>query len=114
MPFCPKCSYEYEQDVKKCPDCNVKLVDALPETQEEELTDEEYVGLYALPGQVYAEMVKEALEKEGIPSVLKNDVISSGLLVKGTDVAGNSSQLYVLKKDKKRAEEILHSMMDHI
>ena len=114
MPFCPNCTYEYVDDVKECPDCHVSLVAALPKKKEEVLSDEEYVGLYALPGQVYAEMVKEALEKEGIPSMIKTDVISSGLLVKGTDVAGNLCQLYVLKKDKKRAETILHTMMDHL
>jgi hypothetical protein len=115
MPFCPKCSYEYEKDVVECPDCNEKLVDELPaEPSEEKLTAEDYVGLYSLPGQVYAEMVQEALKKEGIQSVLKNDVLSSALLIKGTDVPGNRCRLYVLKKDKERAEIILHSMMDHI
>ena len=114
MPFCPKCKYEYAEGVKTCKDCGETLVESLPPDNEEELSEEEYVGLHSLPSQLYAEMVQEALEKEGIRSVLKNDVISSGLLVKGTDMAGNRCQLFVLKKDKKRAETILHTMMDHI
>lgn len=114
MPFCPQCFYEYVDGVKDCPDCHVPLVDALPDPQKKSLVEEEYVGLYSLPGQVYAEMVKEALEKEGIQSVLKTDVMSSGLLVKGTDMAGDRCQLFVLKKDKQKAENILHTMMDHI
>src|SRR4030042_1563431 len=31
MPFCPQCGYEYEEKVKVCPDCEVKLVDQLLE-----------------------------------------------------------------------------------
>ncbi len=114
MPFCPQCKYEYVDGVQECPDCRIPLVAELPEEDKEKLTEEEYVGLHPLPSQLYAEMVQEALEKEGIQSVLKTDVISSGLLVKGTDVAGNRCQLFVLQKDKERAAEILHTMMDHI
>lgn len=114
MPFCPQCKYEYKDDVKECPDCHVPLVAELPKQSEQKLSKEEYVGLHPLPSQLYAEMVQEALEKAGIPSVLKTDMISSGLLVKGTDVAGNRCQLFVLQKDKKRADAILHTMMDHI
>ncbi len=114
MPWCPNCHYEYVDEVKECPDCNIALVDSLPEEKQEALNEEEYVGLYSLPSQLYAEMVQEALEKEGIRSLLKTDVISGGLLVKGTDVAGNRCQLFVMKKDRKKAEIILHTMMDHI
>ena len=31
MPYCPKCRDEFEDWVKVCPDCNVTLVDELPE-----------------------------------------------------------------------------------
>lgn len=114
MPFCPQCSYEYVEGVKECPDCHVPLVDELPKRSEKPLHEEEYVGLHPLPGQLYAEMVQEALEKEGIQSMLQTDMMSGGLLVKGTDVAGSRCQLFVLQKDKEKAENILHTMMDHI
>lgn len=29
MPFCPKCKYEYEKEIKTCPDCGSELVDEL-------------------------------------------------------------------------------------
>jgi hypothetical protein len=29
MPYCPKCRYEYRSGVKKCEDCDVRLVDTL-------------------------------------------------------------------------------------
>ena len=31
--FCAKCSYEYREGFYVCPDCNVDLVDKLPEKQ---------------------------------------------------------------------------------
>ncbi|MBN1560051.1 DUF2007 domain-containing protein [candidate division KSB1 bacterium] len=114
MPFCPECHYEYVSGIARCPDCNVSLVDELPEDEGGDPSEKEYIELHPLPGHIYAEMVKEALEKAGIPCMLIPDVISTGLLVKGTAVPGNQVRIRVLKNDAARAEEILHTMMDHI
>jgi hypothetical protein len=92
----------------------VALVEELPEELKGDASEKEYVELHPLPGQVYAEMVKEVFDKEGIQCMLITDMISTGLLVKGAAVTGNEVRLRVFKKDKKRAQEILHSMMDHI
>ena len=111
MPFCPNCRYEYEAGILKCPDCSVKLVDELPEVLA--ATEEEYVELHTLPGKVYAEMVKEALEKEGIGCIIKTDVLASGLLAGGANAAGSECRILVLKHHQKRAAKILNDMMDH-
>ena len=83
-------------------------------SQENNKNDEELVGLHNLPGIVYAEMVKEALEKQGIKSIIKPDVMSSGLQAKGAHVVGDACRIYVFKKDVEKAQEILETMMDHI
>lgn len=114
MPFCPDCRYEYVKGHERCPDCDVALVDELPEELKADASEKEYVELHPLPGQVYAEMVKEVFDKEGIKCMLITDMISTGLLVKGSAVTGNEVRLRVFKEDKERAQEILHSMMDHI
>ena len=115
MPFCPECRYEYADGHKECPDCKVVLVDVLPEIEQQgDPSDREYVELHPLPGQVYADMVKEVFDKEGIGCLLIPDVLSAGLLAKGMDIPGSHVRIRVFKKDQARAEEILHSMMDHI
>jgi len=76
--------------------------------------ENELVGLQNLPGIVYAEMVKEALEKQGIKCIIKSDVMSSGLQAKGAHTASDSCQIIVYKKDLDQAREILETMMDHI
>jgi len=71
MPFCPNCKYEYEEGVETCPDCGADLVDRLPETQEARPL--KFVLLRDLPSRLYAEMLKGALEKEGITCIIKGD-----------------------------------------
>ncbi len=109
MPFCPKCRYEYEAGVAVCPDCQVELTAELP--PEPEQADEPLVELRSLPGKIYADMVKEALEKQGIPCVVKPEVLSGGLLVSGDT---GECRIFVAARHKRRAEKILTDMMDHI
>jgi hypothetical protein len=113
MPFCPQCHYEYMDDVKVCPDCKLKLVVKLPPEMGPK-PDIDLVPLHPLPGHIYGEMVKEALEKAGIYCVLISDPLSIGLLTKGANGVGQECQILVDKKEKNRAESILHMMMDHI
>jgi len=113
MPYCPECGYEYEEGVTTCHDCHRTLVAEMPE-QLPKKDDIQLVPLHSLPGIVYAEMVKEALEKAGIKCIIRSDAITSGLLAKGADAAGDECQILVDKKDKKRAEVILYTMLDHI
>ena len=113
MPFCPLCRYEYSDEITTCPDCHASLVSNLPEAPDPD-KDIELAPLHALPGVIYGEMVKEVLEKAGIQCVLKTDVMSTGLLARGALGVGQECQLFVNKKDIKHAENILHTMMDHI
>ena len=76
--------------------------------------DQELVCLYTLPGIIYAEMVKEALENNGIPSIIKSDLLSSGLQAKSAGIADDSCQIWVAEKHFKKALNIVEGMMDHI
>ena len=113
MPFCPQCGYEYKKEKTVCPDCNAKLVAELPPQKSENTKDLDLVEIYSLPGEAYAEMVKEALAREGIDCMIKSDVLSTGYLAKGTGMAGANASVFVRKEHAQKAKQILHAMMDH-
>ena len=111
MPYCPKCGFEYEKDVDKCPDCGVPVVEKLPE--EKPPQEPNFVPLRNLPSRMYAQMLQEALKKEGIPSMIKSDDIAITFPSQGTTSAVPVIIL-VPEKYAKRADEIADQMLDHI
>ncbi|MDW7682134.1 MAG: hypothetical protein SCK70_16345 [bacterium] len=112
MPFCPDCGYEYLPEFDHCPDCDVDLIEALPE--EPDWYQENWVALRDLPGSIYAEMVKEVLDKQNIPNFIQSDATSATLLTRVVSSAGASSIIYVPKKHYQKCRQILLDMMDHI
>ena len=111
MPFCPKCRTEYIPGIERCADCGEALVDELPkEDQEEEF---QLVKLHSFPGEVYANMVGEALEHKGIPYLVQKEVLGASVIVQGA-TEGAEVALYVNQEDFKDAEVILNQMVDHI
>lgn len=110
MPYCPNCKYEYQDNIQECPDCGAKLVDKL---EEETLENVKYVPFRTLPSRLYAEMLKEALENEGIPSIIKGDDVAIALGSYGTTSPVEVS-IWVPEEDLERAEQIADAMLDHI
>ncbi len=74
-----------------------------------ETNENELVPLHSLPRSYYAQMVKEVLEKRGIPCLIKGDVLSTAYGSGGMEV-----KILVPKGRKKEAEAILEEMLDHI
>jgi hypothetical protein len=69
MPFCPICKTEYPPGAKRCVECEVDLVEKLPEEDSEE--EIKWVLLYYTPNRVFAEFLKETLEQNSIPCVIR-------------------------------------------
>jgi hypothetical protein len=111
MPYCPKCRIEYQEERQKCPSCGSRLVGQLPEEVPPESPD--FVPLRNLPSRMYAQMLQEALRKEGIPSMIKSDDIAITFPSLGTTSAV-PVLIMVSEKDAKRADEIADQMLDHI
>ncbi|MFQ5604027.1 MAG: hypothetical protein ACE5HS_12240 [bacterium] len=113
MPICPKCKKQYTEGVLQCAEC---LIDLFVEFEEShELADTtNWVPLHPLPGLIYAEMVKEALEKKGIPCILRKDFLTSALGSKGTNDAGQQTYLFVPEEKLQESASVLHQMLDHI
>ncbi|MEN6370498.1 MAG: DUF2007 domain-containing protein [Armatimonadota bacterium] len=109
MPFCPKCRYEYVEGIRKCPDCDVALVDALLEEPQKPKESEKPAELVTVASFVYpveAEMAKLKLENEGIQSVLSNEVL---MRTYGPILQDYLIKLQVREEDAKRALNVLES-----
>lgn len=65
MPFCPQCRSEYVSGIKRCAECGVALVAALPEDIVE-LDEDEWKIVYTTMQDYEAAMIKGRLEEEGI------------------------------------------------
>ncbi len=72
MPFCPKCKYEYNPEVTKCPDCDEYLVNVLSveeDETEEDINFDEWVHIAQLNSPHSASLVIEVLTSKEIPAV---------------------------------------------
>ena len=106
MPFCPECGYEYEENVKVCPDCEVKLVDQLLE----EHFDGEMVEVYSTFSSAEAGLMKEILYGNGIFSALSNE-LGSGMWGSAPSEAGEV-RVYVSGRDEARARELIQTYLE--
>ena len=103
MPFCPSCQIEYRSGFTRCSDCNVELVDSLPEENpvEPDRRGWDMVEVGTFPDPQHAQMIQELLENNGIASVLQSDFNA------GTGPFTSSpNSLLVRKDDLPRAREL--------
>ena len=70
--FCPKCRTEYKNGITVCADCDVPLVDALPEKEElpPEPPYKAYEGLYS---SAEIAVIKSILDDAGIDYYFKGE-----------------------------------------
>ena len=120
MPFCPKCRYEYRDDVTSCPDCKVSLVDELaPESASENeadpVDDQEWVHVAVLTSEEYAMMLQEGLREQGIPIVVMSNtgmLGQTGAMGFGLFNQGSSGyQVYVPEKWVDRASAAAEALI---
>ena len=104
MPYCPECRYEYRAGFSRCPDCDVSLVEELPEEKVERPVETVCVGSYQF--EIDAQMAKTKLEAHNIPSYLVNEVMSvtSDISIVAAD---RGVRLYVRKEDAREARTAL-------
>ncbi len=75
--FCPKCGYEYEENIKVCPDCNIPLVEKLDNKKSEEemdYIDYEFLLSSYKPGDIA--IMKSILECENINYFIQGELFS--------------------------------------
>ncbi|QPJ64104.1 MAG: hypothetical protein G3M78_01255 [Candidatus Nitrohelix vancouverensis] len=69
MLFCPECQDTFDRDAKKCPECNVELVESSDDVIE---VDDDFVILCSLADETAAYIIQGFLESEGIPCQMEN------------------------------------------
>jgi len=111
MAYCPECGYEYKEGITQCPDCGAYLVNSLSEEEKQDETETTWVKLGTLPGNIYAEMLKEALEKEKIPLLIRGSALRA-YMPSGTE--GDAVTLLVPEKHRERSAQILHEMFGNL
>lgn len=113
MGFCPKCRYEYEAHVVRCPDCGKKLTESLVR-EDSGLPEKRFVPMPGLPGRVYAEMVKSVLEERGIPCYIRADGMTDTLGISGTSPAAGTVRIFVPEDRLQDCIDIQQRMLNHI
>jgi hypothetical protein len=76
MRYCPTCLAEYRDDVPACTDCGVPLVDVEKfqqiSTARMREDAEQFVPVKTVEDQFSGEVIRDALEKEGIPVLVRS------------------------------------------
>lgn len=76
MPFCPQCRYEYQAELRQCPDCGAELVEEfLPEEQLP--PPGPLVTVYIAQDMLEANLVKSFLEESQIAAFIGYDLGSA-------------------------------------
>jgi putative signal transducing protein len=107
--FCPKCGDEYRPGFTRCADCDVDLVDKLPDV--EEPPPFEMVTVLETGDQSLAAVAESILQGAGIPFIARNERLQNlfgwGTIGTGYSVAMGPIRLQVLKEDAEIAKELL-------
>lgn len=89
MGWCPKCKSEYEDNIKVCKKCNVKLVDHL---EKDELEDKRVERLINVASMYEANILISLLKSYDIPALYKSKgsgeylQVATGINYQGVDI----------------------------
>ncbi len=77
MRICPDCALELPDGIPTCPDCGIAMIDPdeEPDDFEPEAGQYRFVTLREVRSRLFAEMLREALRNEDIPTKLQSDDI---------------------------------------
>lgn len=125
MPYCPKCRFEYKPTVEICPDCGKKLVGTLKQkkrkkvatleiSEQEALSEPKLKLLYVTSNLIYANFLKETLEKNGIPCLIQRE---SGINLRGPALIRHpltDTKVYVAEKNFEKSLKIRKQLVDNL
>ena len=109
MPYCARCSGEYQNWVQVCPDCGVPLVEKLPEPpskpkQKTKKHGDPLVIVATAPNEPLAMMWAGILEDKGIHSLVRGRDLRAAMY---TPSLLSHSDVLVLASQVEKAKQIL-------
>jgi len=109
--FCPQCHTEYRPGFDRCADCDLPLVQTLPEppppTAPEELYEGAWVTVANLTMQTDVSLLKAMLDADSIPFIARND--SSVFIMDGTAIP---CQFLVPETERERATKVVEQLAE--
>jgi len=111
MKFCAKCGSEYIDTADVCTDCSERLIDELAWKkicEQRELENREtFIRLLTVENQFEADVIKDMLEREGIPVLIQSFVDTSfdGIFIPQKGWAA----LMVPREHRPKAESIIET-----
>ena len=112
MKYCPKCGGEYFDDIASCEECNAGLVSEqewVEILEKQKVEDEEvFVKVAIVDNQFEADVIKDALEKEDIPVLMRSfrDTSFDGIYIpqKGW------GSVHVPEEFREKAQEVIEAV----
>ena len=112
--FCPQCRAEYRAGVERCPDCDVALVERLPDEAEAEEPDAKLVKVYATGEAAMIPVVQSLLEAAGIEYMAKGeeaqDLFGWGRLGTSYSYVVGPVEFLVKEEDAETARALIEDM----
>jgi predicted nucleic-acid-binding Zn-ribbon protein len=106
--FCPKCLYEYEKGVTKCPDCGSGLVEEDPVKESGgDLPDIRVSELADVENETQAQVLRDMLMQEGIHSFLRTNLLPHSNIALGFFAPRKYGTIIVNREEMKKAREVL-------
>jgi hypothetical protein len=102
MPICPVCRRQYDPPEAFCQGCNSALVESLPlQETGDDARDLNLVKLAGFSNVAEAEMIKELLDQNEVPTILRGEIDPIGV-----PSGAESTALLIQEKDLQRGQEI--------
>lgn len=106
--FCPKCKSEFQEGFDFCPDCEIVLVEELPEE-----TFAKFVTVFSSSDPGLLAIVKSLLDDAGFPYFVLNENVQDwigGGRILGINTAVGPAEIQVEKRHFKEAKQILREL----
>lgn len=103
MPWCPKCKAEYREEMERCSDCDIELMEEL---KEEKIHYDEETFLMSTSDEIKANDIESLLKVHGIP-VLKKHRGSGGYLQIYMGISNTGIDIFVPSRALEEAKEIM-------